>query len=153
MIEVKRNIVNMIAVVLIIVVISITGVLLTLESPQNINHFTYPISVADKTYTVALETNWDKENPPTVSPINASAGRAVELYFRGGEKKSVTYNITIPTDLIAGNVSLIWKYYLQNPDRYVLSNNGTHNSLRMTFNYDPNFSGMGYFVIMGTKIT
>jgi hypothetical protein len=133
---------------MILVVITTTGVLLTLKSPQDINLFTYPISVADKTYTVTLETNWDKENPPTVSLINVATGHAVELYYRGGDKKSVTYNITIPTDLIAGNVSVIWKYYLQNPDRYLLSNNGTHNSLQMTFDYDPIFSGMGYFEIM-----
>jgi len=153
LINVKRKTSGIIVIVLMLVAVTITGTLLIWHNHQCITLFSYPISVDDKTFTVTLEANWEKENPPKVSLINASAGLAVELYFRGGDKKSLTYDITIPTGLVAGNVSVIWKYYLQNPDRYVLSNNGTHNSLQMTFDYDPNFSGIGYFEIMGTKYT
>jgi hypothetical protein len=122
-----------------------------LENSKNeTNLFTYPISVGDKTYSITLEADWNKENPPTVHLSNLTK-HAVQLHFLGDTKKTVAYKITIPTELIDGNISLIWKYYQQNPDRYTLSSNSTHNSLQMTFDYDPHFSGMGYFEILGTE--
>jgi hypothetical protein len=117
--------------------------------------YTYPFSIGDKTYNITLETNWNNEQSPTVSLTNSSeiTRHAIILYFLGGSKKTLTYNITIPTDLLGGNISLVWKYYQQNPDRYLLTNNGTHNSVQMTFDYSPPFSGTGYFEIAGTKVT
>ncbi|MGD6808249.1 MAG: hypothetical protein ACQCN3_00975 [Candidatus Bathyarchaeia archaeon] len=115
--------------------------------------YTYPLSVGDKTYVVTLETNWSAVREPKVALINPSEinRHAIELYFLEGTEKTLTYNITVPTDLLYGNISLVWKYYLQNPERYTLTNNGTHNSLQMTFNYTPPFSGIGYFEIIGTE--
>jgi hypothetical protein len=97
-----------------------------------------------------VEANWDQDNPPTVTLSNGTR-HALILYFLGGTNKTVTYNISFPAELIGGNVSLVWKYYLQNPDRYTVTNNGTYNSLEMTFDYDPYFSGRGYFEILGTE--
>jgi uncharacterized protein YxeA len=113
LIYVKRKNPGIIVIVLMLVAVTITGTLLIWHNHQCITLFSYPISVDNKTFTVTLEANWEKENPPKVSLINASAGLAVELYFRGGDKKSLTYDITIPTGLVAGNVSVIWKYYLK----------------------------------------
>jgi hypothetical protein len=126
---------------------------LQLGAKEEINLFTYPLLVGDKTFIVTVETNWTEERAPSVSLLNSSDNRyPIELYFLGGtEEKTISYNITIPTDLLWGDISLVWKYYLQDPDRYTLSNNGTHNSLQMTFEYDPFFSGMGYFEILGTE--
>jgi hypothetical protein len=114
---------------------------------------TYPLVVGDKTYVVTVETNWTEERAPSVALINSSDNRyPLELVFLGGTvEKTVSYEITIPTDLLWGNISLIRKYYLVDPDNYTLINNGTHNSLQMTFDYQPFFSGSGYFEILGTK--
>jgi hypothetical protein len=114
--------------------------------------YTYPFTVKDKTYIVTLETNWTAQKAPSVSLTNSSlTPYGVILHFLGGNKETITYNITIPTDLISGNITLIWKYYVQNPDRYILTNNGTANTLQMTFDYNPPFSGIGYFEFLGTE--
>jgi hypothetical protein len=120
---------------------------------EETNLFTYPLSVGDKTFIVTVETNWNSERMPSVTLLNVSDVNRhyVEVYFLEGSKKTITFNTTIPTDLLRGDISLVWKYYLQNPDRYTLSNNGTHNSLQITFDYDPFFSGIGYFEILGTE--
>ena len=151
----KRKLI-VIAAILLIGIPLTAGILLAsleVDQEEKTKMFTYPLSVGDKTFIITVETNWNAERAPSVSLINTSdvTRHPIELYFLGGSKKTISYNITIPTDLLWGNISLIWKYYLQNPDRYTLSNNGTHNSLQMTFNYEPFFSGMGYFEILGTK--
>ncbi len=151
---VKRRIIVSAAISLVIIFL-LTGILLArleVVQEEKTNLFTYPFSVKDKTYIVTLETNWNAERVPSVSLINSSSiPHAIELYFLGGTKKTISYNITIPTDLLWGNISLVWKYYLQNPNSYILMNNGTHNSLQKTFEYNPPFSGTGYFEILGTQ--
>ncbi len=152
---VKKKLIIVAAILLIIIFLAAGILLACLEVGQEeeTNLFTYPFSVKDKTFIITVETNWIAERAPSVTLLNDSDinRRPVELYFLGGNKKTISYNITIPTDLLWGNISLVWKYYLQNPDSYALSNNGTHNSLQKTFEYDPFFSGMGYFEILGTK--
>jgi hypothetical protein len=124
----------------------------TVQEIKQTNYYTYPFTVKDKTYIVTLETNWTAQKIPTVTLSNTSlTPYSLTLYFLGGSKATITYNITIPTNLLSGDISLIWKYYVQNPDRYTLTNNGTANTLQMTFNYDPYFSGIGYFEILGTN--
>ncbi len=145
------------ALILILVITAVAaGILLTcleVNKEEETNLFTYPLSVGNKTFIITVETNWDAERTPSVTLHNVTDinRHSVELYFLGGSKKTISYNITIPTDLLWGDISLIKKYYLQDPDRYTLSNNGTHNSLQMTFEYIPPFSGIGYFEILGTK--
>ena len=122
--------------------------------------YTYPLSEGDKTFVVSLETNWTGENAPKVSLINSSnpSQYAIELYFLGRTEKnvtweSVTYNITFPNGLLGEDISLIHKYYLQDPSSYSLGSNSTHTWLQMTFDYSPYFSGSGYFVIKETEAT
>ena len=139
-----------------LIAISLTVGILWANIPsgqEEINLFTYPLSVGNKTYIATVETNWTEEQAPSVNLLNSSNNRyPMELIFLGGTvEKTISYNITIPTDLLWGNISLIRKYYLVNPDYYTLINNGTHNSLQMTFDYQPFFSGNGYFEILGTK--
>jgi hypothetical protein len=97
-----------------------------------------------------VEANWDKANPPSVTLSNGTR-HAVDLYFFGGTNKTVTCKIIIPTGLLGGNISLVKKYYVQDPDSYILRNDGAYNSLQMTFDYDPHFSGNGFFEIIGTE--
>ena len=145
-----------VAATILLIAISLTaGIWISLKSgaEEKINRFTYPLSVGDRTFIVTVETNWDEESEPLVSLLNSSNSRyPVELYFLGGtEEKNVSFEISIPTDLLYGNISLVRKYYTVNPDIYTLINNGTHNLLQMTFEYQPFFSGNGYFEIVGTK--
>ena len=94
--------------------------------------YTYPVSVGEKTYIITVKTNWTSA-PRVYLPEPES--KYVNCDFIGPNSQTVNFNITIPTDLIGGNISLIWKYYEQNPDRYTLSNNGTHNSIQMSFTH------------------
>jgi hypothetical protein len=150
----RKKIIIVATILLIAVSLSVgTWATLRLGAKEEINRFTYPLLVGEKTYNITVETNWTGERAPSVSLLNSSDNRyPIELYFLGGtQEKNISYTITIPTDLVWGNISLVWKYYLQDSNRYTLSNNGTHNSLQMTFAYQPFFSGSGYFEILGTE--
>jgi len=92
--------------------------------------YTYPVSVGEKTYIITVRTNWTSA-PKVYLPEQES--KYINCDFIGPNRETVGFKITVPTDLIWGNISLVWKYYEQNADRYTLSNNGTHNSIQMTF--------------------
>lgn len=122
-----------------------------------LNLYPYSLGVPSgtdvKTFIVTVETNWtSKPEVNLPAPEARQFDKSIGLIFLDGNStKNVFFNITIPTNLLSGNISLIWKYYEQTLDRYTLSNNGTHNSVQMTFAFKPFFSGMGYFRIQGTQ--
>ena len=124
----KRKMLALIVVVLLLVVTAATGIL-WFELKGN-KLYTYPFSVGQKTYTVSVLTNWDSAPKVTLSQSNL---KFVSLDFVGSFRETVFYKITIPSDLLWGNISLVWKYYEQNPDRYILTNDGVYNSVQMTF--------------------
>jgi hypothetical protein len=107
--------------------------------------YTYPVSVGEKTYIVTVRTNWTSAPKVYLPEIES---KYVNCDFIGPNRQTVSFNITVPTDLIGGTISLIWKYYEQNADRYILSNNGTHNSLQMTFYHT---ATVEHFEIHGTE--
>jgi len=114
--------------------------------------YTYPLSPYHgngKTYIVTVETNWTSQ--PKVSLPEFDTLKYVSVIFLGWSRDKVFFNVTIPTDLLRGNISFTRKYYEQSPDLYTLTNNGTHNSLWMTCEFTPYFSGAGYFEIHGTE--
>ncbi len=119
------------------------------EETEENNLFTYNLSVGGKTFTVTVETNSTKA--PNVEIPESDPIKYVIIYFNGGSPNTLFFNATIPTNLLGGNLSLVWKYYLQEPNRYMLSSNNTHNSVYMKFEYDPFMSGRGYFEIRGTE--
>jgi hypothetical protein len=112
--------------------------------------YSYPVLVGEKTYIITVKTNWTPEPKVDLSPENDYL-KYVSVDFTGSSGKNVFFNATIPTDLLWGNITLFWKYYEQNPNRYTLSNDGTHNSVQMTFTFTPYFSGVGHFEIHGTE--
>ncbi len=113
--------------------------------------YSYSVLAGEKNYPMTVETNWGTSPVVSLSNTSLSDEHFVSLdFFNGTSKKTVAFNITIPTDLLWGNISLVWKYYVQSPDRYTLSNNGTHFSVQMTFDYQPFFSGIGHFEVRGT---
>lgn len=107
--------------------------------------YTYPVSVGEKNYTITVKTNWTSE-PQVYLPKFGT--NYVSVDFRGTEREQFFFNITIPTDLIGGEISVIAKYYKLSSDRYTLSNNGTHNSVYMTYDH---IAFVEHFEIHGTE--
>jgi hypothetical protein len=107
--------------------------------------YTYPISVERQTYTVTVETNWDV--PPKVS-LSQTSLKYLSVDFIGSQRESVFFKITFPNNLLSGNITLIWKYYLQNPDRYTVTDDGIHTIVQMKFNHT---AVDEHFEVRGTK--
>jgi hypothetical protein len=140
----KRRIIAATAIALIAVSL-VAGILWVELAANKLYTYSYPISVNEKTYIVTVRTNWTPE-PKVYLPEFDS--KYVSVDFIGLRREAASFNITIPTDLIGGNISLIWKYYEQSPDRYTLSNNGTHNSVQMAFTH---IATVEHFEIRGTE--
>ena len=96
--------------------------------------YTYPLSVGEETYTVTVRSNYSSAPEVSYSSYPLQSNYFVNVDFRGNPENSFC-NITIPTDLIWGEISVIDKYYIMSPDKYILSNNGTHNSVYFLFNH------------------
>jgi hypothetical protein len=136
-----------ITVIAVILILSLAAGLLWFEIAGS-KLYTYHISVGEKTYIITVVTNWNSAPKVELSNSSLSDLKYVSVDFFGSYEKNVFFKITIPTDLLWGNISLIWKYYVQSPDRYKLSNDGTHNSLQMTFNH---VAADEHFEIHGTE--
>jgi len=129
----KRKKLILISASVILIVALIAGILwidlsMVEEAPNKL--YSYLISVGDKTYTVTVKTNYT--DAPKVSLPESDPGY-FNCDFFGPTRETVGFNITFPAELIGGNISLVWKYYVQDHSRYTLSSNGTHNSIQMTF--------------------
>jgi hypothetical protein len=108
--------------------------------------YTYPLSVGEKTYIVTVRTNYS--SAPEVSySASPPSDYHVSVDFRGNQENSFC-NITIPTELIGGELSVIDKYYVMSADQYTVSNNGTHNSVYFTFNHT---ALVKHFEVRGTE--
>ena len=71
----------------------------------------------------------------------------VEFDFRGSPENAFC-NITIPTDLIWGELTVIDKYYEMDETRYIQTSNSTHNSIYYTFD---NIALTKHFEVRGTE--
>ena len=92
--------------------------------------YTFPLSVEEQTYIVTVRSNY------TTTPEVSYSGlfKMVSVNFRG-EPENAFCNITIPTNLIWGEISLYAKGYKMNEVDYIKSSNSTHNSIYFTFNH------------------
>ena len=136
-----------ITVIAVILILSLVAGLLWFEIAGS-KLYTYHISVGEKTYIITVVTNWNSAPRVELSNSSLSDLKYVSVDFFGLYEKIVFFKITVPTDLLWGNISLLWKYYVQSPDRYTLSNDGTLNSLQMTFNH---VAADEHFEIHGTE--
>jgi hypothetical protein len=135
-------------VVLILFSIIIAGILLLdLEKSKSegVRLYTYPVAFAEKTYIITVKTNWTSA-PEVYLPELAS--NYVSVDFRGSLRAIVFFNITVPADLIWGEISLIWKYYKQSNDSYTLFYNVTHYTVEMKFYHA---ALVEHFEIRGTE--
>ncbi|MCW4024723.1 MAG: hypothetical protein NWF01_06780 [Candidatus Bathyarchaeota archaeon] len=118
--------------------------LINLGTKDNAGEFyTFPLSVGEKTYVVTVRSNYSSAPTITYSELH----KAVLVDFTG-EKENAFCNITIPKNLIWGNISVIDKIYEMNPSNYILNSNSTYNSVYFTFDHP---ALVKHFEIVGTQ--
>lgn len=97
--------------------------------------YTYNLSVAEKSFSITIRTDWNSAPKLCLSDSSLASLKFISVDFIGSCRKTITFKIAFPTDLLSGNISLVWKYYELSPNRYVLSTNGTHTFVLMTFTH------------------
>lgn len=105
--------------------------------------YTFPILVGEKTYTVSVRSNYS--SAPEVSYFGL--GKSVSIDFRG-ERENAFCNVTIPVDLIWGELSVIDKYYEMSDDDYSKVSNATHHFIHFMFNHT---ALVKHFEVRGTE--
>ena len=129
----NRTILALSLIVVILVSIVVGGsLLLDLEENnyEEVKLYSFPILVGDKTYTVVVRSNYSVSDVSYFEIL-----RYVSVDFRGSLRATVFCDIIIPADLIWGELSVYKKNYIQSENSYILSNNGTHHSVQMTFSH------------------
>ncbi len=131
---------------LLVVSLIFATILLTENEDKNKGElYSFPISVGGKTFLVSVLSNYSSS--PEVSYWEER--KAVYVVFTGDPENSF-FNVTVPTDLIWGEISLINKYYEVDEEYYIRSYNGTHNSVYFSFNQT---AYVKHFEIKGTEGT
>jgi len=90
--------------------------------------YVFPLLVGEKTFTVTVFSNYS--SAPEVDYFGLL--KSVSFYFRG-EQRNGFYNITIPNNLIWGELSVYNHGSLMHEDAYILFSNSTHNSVFFVF--------------------
>jgi hypothetical protein len=106
-------------------------------------YYEFPIVVGEKTYVVSVRSNYS--SAPEVSYW--VLGKSLSVDFRG-DREYAFCNITIPNDLMWGELSVIDKYYEMSEADYIKSSSSTHNSIYFTFNHT---ALVKHFEIKGTE--
>jgi hypothetical protein len=91
--------------------------------------YTFPLSVAEDTYVITVRSNYTSAPEVSYSGLD----KIVSIDFTG-DPENAFCNVTIPTDLIWGELSVIAKYYKMDDSYYTETNNSTHNSIYFVFN-------------------
>jgi hypothetical protein len=107
------------------------------------NFYTFPLSVEGQTYAVSIQSNYS--SAPRVSYFGLL--KSVYFDFRGAPETALC-NITIPNNLIWGELSLYAKGYKIGEDYYIQSSNSTHNSFYFTFDH---IAAVKTFDVKGTE--
>ena len=111
------------------------------EAIDKLNFF--PISVGQNSYMISVRSNYS--SVPEVSYWGL--GKSVSVDFRG-DRENAFCNITIPSDLIWGELSVYDKVYKMSEADYVISSNSTHNAIYFLFNHT---ALVKHFEIRGTE--
>jgi hypothetical protein len=104
---------------------------------------TFPLSVADNTYVVTVRSNYT--SAPEVSYNRLD--KIVSIDFMG-DPETAFCNVTIPDDLIWGELSVISKYYEMPASYYTETSNSTHTSFYFVFDQ---IALIKHFEIRGTE--
>ena len=106
--------------------------------------YTFPLSVEEQTYIITVRSNYSSAPEVYLPEV---PDNYVEIDFKG-DPENAFCNITIPTNLIWGELSVIDKYYKMDEANYIQSSNSTHSSIYFTFNYN---ALVKHFEIRGTE--
>jgi hypothetical protein len=109
--------------------------------------YTYPLSVGEKSYIVTIRSNYS--SAPTVN-LPQVPDNYVEFDFRGPPEDTFC-NITIPNDLIWGELTVIDKYYVMDRANYIQTTNSTDTSIYFTFTHITHNALDKHFEIRGTE--
>jgi hypothetical protein len=109
--------------------------------------YTYPLSVGEKSYIVTIRSNYS--SAPTVN-LPQVPDNYVEFDFRGPPEDTFC-NITIPNDLIWGELTVIDKYYVMDKANYIQTSNSTDTSIYFTFSHSTHIALDKHFEIRGTE--
>lgn len=104
----------------------------------------FPLLAGEKTFIVTVLSNYSS-TPEVYLPIIPA--NMIEFDFRGPPENSF-WNITIPKDLIWGQLTVIDKYYEVDKTSYILSSNSTHTSIYYPFD---SIALTKHFEIRGTE--
>ena len=105
--------------------------------------YTFPLSVEGQTYVVSIISNY------TYAPEVSYFGLLKSVYFEfKGPPENSFCNITIPNNLIWGELSVYAKGYKMSEESYIQSNNSTHNSIYFTFDH---IASVKTFDVKGTE--
>ena len=130
--------------VLVIIFSIVAGILLVdWEEAEEVKLYTFPLSVREETYIVTVRSNYSVSKVSYFGPL-----RYVTVNFFGSERATVFCNITVPTDLIWGDISVHHQDYKQPDDKYVLFSNATHHFVQIIFNH---IATVEQISLMGTE--
>ena len=139
----------LIAILLLSSLIVIVGVTLnpTDDEGSTDKLYTFPLSVGEKTYIITIGSNYS--SAPTVH-LPQVPDNLVEFAFLGPPEDSFC-NITIPNDLIWGELTVIDKYYVMDKANYIQTSNSTDTSIYFTFSHSTHIALDKHFEIRGTE--
>jgi hypothetical protein len=140
--------VKALAIVFFILFSIVAGVIILIHLGENGTSaeklYSFSLSVEDKTYIVTIVSNYSSAPEVYLPEIPANM---VEFDFRGPPENSFC-NITIPTDLIWGELTVIDKYYKMDESSYIHTSNSTYNSIYFTFDH---IALTKHFEVRGTE--
>lgn len=105
--------------------------------------YTFSLLIEAHIYPFSVRSNYS--SPPEVS--YSGLFKMVSVDFRG-DPENAFCNVTIPTSLIWGELSVFSKGYKMSEANYVITSNSTHNSVYFTFDH---FALVKTFDVMGTE--
>jgi hypothetical protein len=114
------------------------------EGEESGKLYMFPISVGEKVYTVTVRSNYSSAPKVYLPEVPENL---VSVDFMG-DPEIAFCNITIPTDLIWGELTVIDKYYEMDEADYILSSNSTDNSIYFTFDHN---ALIKHFEVRGTE--
>lgn len=129
----NKSILIVLLTVLVIASFIIAGIILVNLGEDGVSAgelYTFPLSVGERTYVVSVRSNYS--SAPEVS--YSGLLEMVSVDFRG-EQENAFCNITIPINLIWGELSVYAQGYKMSEANYIQSSNSTHNSIFFTFNH------------------
>jgi hypothetical protein len=103
--------------------------------------YKFPLSVGEKTYTVTVISNYSSAPKVYLPEIPSNM---VEFDFQGPPEDAFC-NITIPNDLIWGELTVIDKYYVMDEAKYIQTSNSTDTSTYFTFDHTTHNSFTKHF--------